>query len=151
MRPSDHRGPHRPQGRPRGCGPGSDAAQGAAHPPSTPQVPDRTRRTTRRPHAKGTPYRCKVSGKPLVFDESANGNYEYPWRDNFCETRDFSVGRCPAGWGHQGQDIRPSFCRLRNAGADWVDQELVVSGNLITSREPDDLPAFNEALLAALG
>ena len=40
---------------------------------------------------------------------------------------------------------------LRNAGADWVDQELVVSGNLITSRKPDDLPAFNEALLAALG
>jgi hypothetical protein len=77
-----------------------------------------TGRTPRRLHAKGTPYRCRVSGKPLVFDESANGNYEYPWRDNFCETRDFSVGQCPAGWGHQGQDIRPSFCKLRNVGAD---------------------------------
>jgi len=39
---------------------------------------------------------------------------------------------------------------LRNAGADWVDEEVVVDGNLITSRKPDDLPAFNEALLSAL-
>ncbi|HET7689022.1 MAG TPA: type 1 glutamine amidotransferase domain-containing protein [Nocardioidaceae bacterium] len=39
---------------------------------------------------------------------------------------------------------------LRNAGADWVDEEVVVDGNLVTSRKPDDLPAFNEALLAAL-
>ncbi len=34
----------------------------------------------------------------------------YPWRDNFCETRDFSVGQCPAGWGHQGEDIVPAHC-----------------------------------------
>ena len=37
---------------------------------------------------------------------------------------------------------------LRNAGADWVDEEVVVDGNLVTSRKPDDLPAFSEALLA---
>jgi protease I len=36
---------------------------------------------------------------------------------------------------------------LRNAGADWIDQEVVVDGNLITSRNPGDLPAFCEALL----
>jgi protease I len=36
---------------------------------------------------------------------------------------------------------------LRNAGADWVDEEVVVDGNLVTSRKPDDLPAFNEAML----
>ncbi|GAB2568636.1 type 1 glutamine amidotransferase domain-containing protein [Kribbella endophytica] len=39
---------------------------------------------------------------------------------------------------------------LRNAGADWVDEEVVVDGNLITSRNPDDLPAFNKTLLEAL-
>ena len=39
---------------------------------------------------------------------------------------------------------------LRNAGADWVDEEVVVDGNLVTSRKPDDLPAFNEALLSLL-
>lgn len=40
---------------------------------------------------------------------------------------------------------------VRNAGATYVDEELVVDGNLISSRVPDDLPAFNQALLDALG
>jgi protease I len=40
---------------------------------------------------------------------------------------------------------------LRNAGAEWVDEEVVVDGNLVTSRNPDDLPAFNEKLLELLG
>lgn len=31
---------------------------------------------------------------------------------------------------------------LKNAGVEWVDQEVVVDGNLITSRNPDDIPAF---------
>ena len=39
---------------------------------------------------------------------------------------------------------------LRNAGATWVDEEVVVDGSLITSRKPDDLPAFNQEMLAAL-
>ena len=39
---------------------------------------------------------------------------------------------------------------VRNAGGDWVDEEVVVDGNLITSRKPDDLPAFNSALLEAV-
>ena len=40
---------------------------------------------------------------------------------------------------------------IRNAGGDWADEELIVDGNLITSRKPDDLPAFNDAIIAALG
>jgi protease I len=39
---------------------------------------------------------------------------------------------------------------LRNAGAEWVDEQLVTDGNLITSRKPDDLPAFIGALLEAV-
>ena len=39
---------------------------------------------------------------------------------------------------------------LTNAGAQWVDDRVVVDGNLITSRNPDDIPAFNKALLEAL-
>lgn len=39
---------------------------------------------------------------------------------------------------------------LKNAGAEWVDEEVVVDGNLVTSRQPDDLPAFNERLLEAI-
>ena len=37
-----------------------------------------------------------------------------------------------------------------NAGANWVDQECVVDGNVITARKPDDLPAFCKAIMAAL-
>ena len=40
---------------------------------------------------------------------------------------------------------------LQNAGANWVDEEVVVDGNLVTSRKPDDLPAFNRAFLGLLG
>lgn len=76
-----------------------------------------TGRVSFRP-AKGDEYRCKRNDKPLVFDESARENYSYPWQDNFCETRDFEVGQCDNGMGHQGQDIRPSSCLLRNDGAD---------------------------------
>ena len=39
---------------------------------------------------------------------------------------------------------------IRNAGGEWVDEQVVVDGNLITSRNPDDLPAFNNALLEAV-
>ena len=39
---------------------------------------------------------------------------------------------------------------LENAGGDVVDEEVVVDGNLITSRKPDDIPAFNRELLKAL-
>ena len=45
----------------------------------------------------------------------------------------------------------PSIRRdLENAGADWVDQEVVEDGFLITSRNPNDLPAFCDAILRRL-
>jgi len=39
---------------------------------------------------------------------------------------------------------------IKNAGAEYVDAECVVDGNLITAREPDDLPAFCMAVIRAL-
>ena len=39
---------------------------------------------------------------------------------------------------------------LCNAGANWSDEEVVVDGKLITSRKPDDIPAFNQALKSVL-
>jgi protease I len=39
---------------------------------------------------------------------------------------------------------------LENAGARWLDREVVEDGNLITSRKPDDVPAFADAILRAL-
>jgi len=40
---------------------------------------------------------------------------------------------------------------LKNAGANWVDEQVVVDGQFITSRKPDDIPAFNKALIERLG
>jgi protease I len=39
---------------------------------------------------------------------------------------------------------------LQNAGAQWTDEQVVVDGKLVTSRKPDDIPAFNQAILAEL-
>jgi protease I len=36
---------------------------------------------------------------------------------------------------------------LQNAGAEWVDEEVCVDGNLVTSRKPDDIPAFNRKMI----
>ena len=53
-------------------------------------------------------------------------------------------GRRIASWPSLRTDIE-------NAGAQWVDQEAVVDGNLVTSRKPDDIPAFNREMIALLG
>lgn len=52
-------------------------------------------------------------------------------------------GRTLTSWPSLQDDIR-------NAGGTWIDQEVVEDGNLITSRKPDDLPAFNKTLIAQL-
>ncbi len=66
---------------------------------------------------------------------------------------------CHAGWMLAEADILknktvtswPSIkTDLINAGAEWVDQEVVEDGNLITSRKPDDLEAFSKALLSQI-
>jgi protease I len=45
----------------------------------------------------------------------------------------------------------PSLKRdLTNAGAEWTDDEVVIDARLVTSRKPDDLPAFNDAVLKEL-
>ncbi|MET0505498.1 MAG: type 1 glutamine amidotransferase domain-containing protein [Luteibacter sp.] len=52
-------------------------------------------------------------------------------------------GRKVTSWPSLQQD-------LGNAGAQWEDSQVVKDGNLITSRKPDDIPAFTEALIKAL-
>lgn len=39
---------------------------------------------------------------------------------------------------------------LKNGGANWVDKEVVMDGNFITSRKPEDIPAFSEKIIEAL-
>jgi protease I len=36
---------------------------------------------------------------------------------------------------------------IRNAGGEWADEEVIVDGNLVTSRKPDDIPAFNREMV----
>ncbi|OWJ61591.1 type 1 glutamine amidotransferase domain-containing protein [Paraburkholderia caledonica] len=52
-------------------------------------------------------------------------------------------GRTVTSWPSLQDDIR-------NAGGTWVDQEVVEDSNLISSRKPDDIPAFNKALIGQL-
>lgn len=75
---------------------------------------------------------------------------EFFWRDKPI------AAICHAGWMlaeagiAEGRTLTswPSIkTDLLNAGANWVDQEVVEDGNLITSRKPDDLKAFSDALL----
>lgn len=48
--------------------------------------------------------------------------------------------------------VKPIVIDLKNAGADFYDQEVVIDNNqLVTSRTPDDLPAFNREALRLLG
>ena len=66
---------------------------------------------------------------------------------------------CHAGWMLTSADVVrgkkvTSFFAIKDdlihAGGDWVDEEVVVDGNLITSRMPSDLPAFMRAVIAAI-
>ena len=63
---------------------------------------------------------------------------------------------CHAGWvpvsagiveGRRVTSVPAIADDLRNAGAEWEDSEVVVDGNLISSRRPDDLPAFMRATI----
>jgi protease I len=40
---------------------------------------------------------------------------------------------------------------LKNAGAEWVDREVVVDDGLVSSRKPEDLPAFNRKMIEEFG
>jgi protease I len=63
---------------------------------------------------------------------------------------------CHAGWvpasagildGRRCTSVEQIADDLRNAGAEWVDAEVVVDGNLVSSRRPHDLPAFMQGLV----
>jgi protease I len=56
---------------------------------------------------------------------------------------DLVKGRTITSWPSLADD-------LKNAGANWVDEEVVVDGKLISSRKPDDIPAFSQKLIETL-
>jgi hypothetical protein len=88
-------------------------------------------------------YRCKVNDKPLVNDEAKN--FAYPWRDNFCEHRTYEVSQCSGGMGHQGQDIRPSFCFERDPAAGRCEpyqEDVVAVSDGVLVRDRGDLALY---------
>jgi hypothetical protein len=89
-------------------------------------------------------YRCRIGGQALLKDEGAAGNYAYPWRDNFCEHRYFDVGECPGGFGHQGQDIRPSSCKQRfvGGGCEPYQHDVVAVREGMVLRSAGQMPVY---------
>ena len=78
------------------------------------------------------------------FDELSGGPTSYPWQDNFCEARSFSVGQCPSGFGHQGQDIRPAPCPAHDDGVEHCDpkqQPVVAVRDAVLIRSPNQQAA----------
>jgi protease I len=59
----------------------------------------------------------------------------------------WTVVEAGAAKGHRMTSWPSLKTDIRNAGAEWVDEEVVVDGKLVTSRKPDDLPAFNRELV----
>lgn len=66
---------------------------------------------------------------------------------------------CHAGWvpisagileGRTATSFHAIRDDMKNAGVEWVDKEVVIDGNLISSRTPDDLPAFCKAIIKSL-
>ena len=80
-------------------------------------------------------------------------------RDFFAEHKPVGV-ICHGGWiltdadvlnGRKLTSYSSLQTDLRNAGAEWVDEEVVVDQGLVSSRTPDDLPAFNKKLVEEIG
>jgi protease I len=79
--------------------------------------------------------------------------------NGFAEAGKLVAAICHAGWMLASADIVrgrtvTSYFSIKddmvNAGGTWVDQDVVVDGHLVTSRTPDDLPAFMRAIIGVL-
>ena len=82
-------------------------------------------------------YRAQTSETEEQLNPSA------PWRDNFCERRGFPVGQCPAGIGHQGQDIRPAPCKpVPPADRCTVQADVVAVRDGLILRSPQREAAY---------
>lgn len=78
-------------------------------------------------YANSQVYNPGGSESPGGVDQCDGTNYTYPWRDNYCEARSWSMPLCPSGTGHQGQDLRPATCKK---DVHWV---VAVTAGTITN------------------
>ncbi|HJR40687.1 MAG TPA: type 1 glutamine amidotransferase domain-containing protein [Gemmatimonadaceae bacterium] len=96
------------------------------------------------PGGVANPDRLRMEAKAVQFvrefmasDKPVAAICHAPW---LLVEADVVAGRTLTSWPSLQTDIR-------NAGAEWVDREVQVDGRLVTSRKPDDLPAFNRAMV----
>ena len=74
------------------------------------------------------------------FNGGSSGKVAVPHTWNAEDAADGVKGHRMTSWPSLRTD-------LTNAGAQWVDEDAVTDGSLVTSRKPDDLPAFNKAMV----
>jgi protease I len=101
-----------------------------------------------------------LPGGAINADSLRLNNEAQLWVDDFLNSDRPIAAICHAQWllvsadavhGRHLTSYHTIQDDILNAGGDWVDRSVVVDGNLITSRQPDDLPEFNEALINMLG
>jgi protease I len=96
------------------------------------------------PGGVASPDRLRMIPKAVQFVKDFNEQHKPmalichgPW---MLVEADIVRGKTITSWPSLKTDIR-------NAGGKWVDQEVVADGNIVTSRKPDDIPAFNREML----
>ena len=119
---------------------------------------------SRRARSRGSTEDVSIDDYDALVIPGGVGNPDTMRRDKnavrfvreFCEAGKPLAAICHAPWMLVEADVArdrrlTSFWSIKtdveNAGGNWVDEVVVVDGNIVTSRYPDDLPAFNQELV----
>lgn len=110
--------------------------------------------------ADAASYHALVLPGGQINPDSLRGNEEaLAFIDHFIQEEKLIAAICHAAWtlieldfvkGKEMTTFKTIKKDAVNAGAKWVDKAVVIDGNLISSRSPDDLDAFNKAIVEAL-
>ncbi len=109
--------------------------------------------------AKASDYDCMIVPGGFAPDFMRRSNEVIKFANDMVNADKVIAAICHGGWllcstkifrGKKATCFMAIKDDITNAGADYVDDECIVNGNLITSRKPDDLPAFCTAILEKL-
>ena len=109
--------------------------------------------------AKAEDYDCMIVPGGFAPDFMRRSQEVIKFANDMVDAKKIIAAICHGGWllcSTKAFRDKKATCFMAikddiiNAGADYIDEECVVDGNLITSRKPDDLPAFCMAIIKAL-
>jgi len=109
--------------------------------------------------ARAEDYDCMIVPGGFAPDFMRRSQEVIKFANDMVDTGKIIAAICHGGWllcSTKAYKDKKATCfmaikdDITNAGAEYIDAECVVDGNLITSRKPDDLPAFCKAILRAL-